>query len=92
MTYKLKLSSQNQITLPIELLKQLEAKSGQFIEIAKAGNQFVIRTFRDILKDLDLLTGDLQKKTKKLQKNNPDFDLNKIIDDSVAEFYNGKKL
>jgi|LakMenEpi03Aug12_release.lakeMendotaPanAssembly.Ray.scaffolds.fasta_scaffold2972177_1 bifunctional DNA-binding transcriptional regulator/antitoxin component of YhaV-PrlF toxin-antitoxin module len=89
MTYQLKLSSQNQITLPVELLEQLKAKSGQFIEIVKSGNQFVIRTFRDTLEELDLLTKDLQTKTKQLQKTG-NFDLDKIIDISAAEFYQKK--
>lgn len=87
MSYQLKLSSQNQITLPVELLNQLEAKSGQFIEIVKSGNQFVIRTFRDVLKDLDILTKDLQVKTKKLQKSNPKFDLDVVIEESTNQFY-----
>ncbi|MEI6728986.1 MAG: AbrB/MazE/SpoVT family DNA-binding domain-containing protein [bacterium] len=90
MNYKLKLSSQNQITLPVELLNKLEAKSGQYIEIALSGNQFVIRTFRDVLKSLDKLSQGLQIKTKKLQASNPNFDLDNIIDQSLTEFYNSK--
>lgn len=88
MTYKLKLSSQNQITLPVELLAQLEAKSGQFIEIVKIDGQFVIRTYRDVLNTLDNLTKNLQNKTKTLQNTMPNFDLDKIIDESVMEFKN----
>jgi bifunctional DNA-binding transcriptional regulator/antitoxin component of YhaV-PrlF toxin-antitoxin module len=89
MTYQLKLSSQNQITLPMELLEQLQAKSGQFIEIVKSGNQFIIQTFRDTLEELDLLTKDLQVKTKELQKTG-NFDLDKIVEISTAEFYQKK--
>jgi|688.fasta_scaffold185452_5 bifunctional DNA-binding transcriptional regulator/antitoxin component of YhaV-PrlF toxin-antitoxin module len=91
MTYQLKISSQNQITLPNKLLTDIGAKSGQYVQIVKRGNKFVIQTFRDVLMDLDVLTKKIQIKTKKLSQNDPEFNLDKLIDESTTEFYATKK-
>ena len=87
MNYKLKLSSQNQITLPNSLLLDIGAKSGQYVQIAKYDGKFVIQTFRDILQDLDILTKKIQFKTKKMIQKNPNFDLDNLIDQSTSEFH-----
>lgn len=91
MTYQLKISSQNQITLPNKLLADIGAKSGQYVQIVKHDNKFVIQTFRDILADLDNLTKKIQIKTKKLIQSDPKFNLDKLIDESTAEFYATKR-
>jgi len=91
MNYKLKLSSQNQITLPGSLLADIGAKSGQYVQIVKRDGKFVIETFRDILVDLDILTKKIQTKTKKLIQKNPKFDLDNLIDEATSEFYITKK-
>jgi hypothetical protein len=57
----------------------------------KRGNKFVIQTFRDVLMDLDVLTKKIQIKTKKLSQNHPEFNLDKLIDESTTEFYATKK-
>ncbi len=87
MNFKLKISSQNQITLPASLIKELNLSSGNFIEIVKIDGRYVLQTYRDVLNELDILTQDLQKKTKRLQKENPNWNIDDLINAETKLIY-----
>lgn len=49
MTYKVKVSSQNQVTLPVGLLEDMGVGPGGYIQITKREGVFVVETFREVL-------------------------------------------
>ena len=65
MTYKLKVSSQNQVTLPVDLVKKLGVSSGMYIYINSEGDDFkIINTRKKVAK----LAGSLKKYVKDKSK------------------------
>ena len=51
-TYRLKISSKNQVTLPVALLKQMGWQPGQVFNITKTGNDLKIKTSQDTLAEI----------------------------------------
>lgn len=51
MNYKVKLSSKNQITLPVDLLKNIQAKSGDVLTMSlKNNSQVVVESLSNVKK------------------------------------------
>jgi len=90
MTYKLKISSQNQITLPVDLISILGIKAGMYISINPDGDDFkIINTRKKVAK----LAGSLKKYVKdksRLLKTNAEFE--EALDKSKTEYYTNQKI
>jgi hypothetical protein len=85
MTYSLKISSQNQVTLPVDLLKDLELTSGMYLRINPFGDDYkIINTRKKVAK----LAGSLQKYVKDKSKLGlSDEELEKAIEDSKTKYF-----
>ncbi len=55
-TYRLKISSKNQVTLPVALLKQMGWEPGQVFNVIKKDNTLSIKTDQEILAEIHQIT------------------------------------
>lgn len=89
MTYKLKVSSQNQVTLPVNLIKELGLSSGMYIYINPDGDDYkIINTRKKVAK----LAGSLKKFVKdksKLLNTSEEFE--EVLEKSKAEHFKNWK-
>lgn len=85
MTYKLKISSQNQVTLPVDLVSLLGIKAGMYLSISPDGDDFkIINTGKKVAK----LAGSLKKYVKdesKLLSTNEEFE--EALEKSKEEYF-----
>lgn len=85
MTYRLKISKQNQVTLPVALLEEVGADSGDYIQITKRDGALVIETFRDVLKRI---RGSVKPK----KKRNVNVDIDDQINTSIKKYYSKEPI
>jgi bifunctional DNA-binding transcriptional regulator/antitoxin component of YhaV-PrlF toxin-antitoxin module len=85
MTYKLKISKQNQVTIPVDLLKQLGLTGGNYLYIKPDEEDFrIINTRAKVNK----LAGSLGPKIKDKSKLGlSDEDLEKAIEQSKIDYF-----
>jgi len=68
MTYRLKVSQQNQVTLPVDFINKLGLKSGMYLEITQDWESEDIFKIENTRKKISKLQGSLGKKVKDKNK------------------------
>ncbi len=68
MTFKLKVSSQNQVTLPVDLLNKLDLKPGMYLHIFEDGQKQDTYNIQNIENKMSKIQGSLGRKLKNKNK------------------------
>jgi bifunctional DNA-binding transcriptional regulator/antitoxin component of YhaV-PrlF toxin-antitoxin module len=85
MTYKLKISKQKQVTLPVSLLKELGLNGGDYLYIKSKEDDFVILNTKAKIKKLAGSLGRKIKDKNKLLKSDKAFE--EVLENSKADYF-----